>query len=129
LNSVTVAPYHQTRHVVDRAKGKATVNDELRPYIVYRVNGQQAECALWQLQEGQKALALFLSGDTATAYRDAGGLGDGWQVFRPGREALLQLLEASYQAGVVYAVLDPDRAQAKTVFDLKSVLAAVRGQA
>jgi hypothetical protein len=104
------------------------VNEELRPYVVFRIAGQQAECALWQLREGQKALALFLSGEAAAAYRDAGGLGAGWQTFRPGREALVGLLEAAHQAGVRYAVLDPDREKARTLFDLGAVLAAVRGE-
>jgi hypothetical protein len=99
------------------------VSAEIEPYILYRVEGAQLECALWQLQQGERALAVFLSADSATAYRDAARLA-GWRVLRPGREALLELVRAHVGAGVRYAVLDPDLAQAKRIFDLQAILEA-----
>jgi hypothetical protein len=104
------------------------VSPELQPYVVYRLRDGEIECAVWQLQEGPKALALFLSGDAATAYRDNAHGEPAWRVFRPAREGLLQLLRACYEAGIRHAVLDPDREKAKLIFDLHEILAAAGGQ-
>lgn len=98
---------------------------ELQPYIVYRLQGTQVECAIWQLKEGQQAVALFQSAEAAAAYRDAAELGPSWQVLRPPRDGLLHLLRACCDAGVSHAVLDPDQKTAKLIFDLKEILAAV----
>src|SRR5260370_4306588 len=100
------------------------VNDEIDPYLIYRVVGAEVECAVWQLKEGPTALALFLSGDSATAYREAAGLGEEWKVFRPARAALLHLVGAAVQSGIRYAVLDPDQEKAKRVFDLQAIIGA-----
>ena len=97
------------------------MSEEIEPYVVYRIEGAHLECALWQLQQGERALAVFLSADAAAAYRDAARLA-GWQVLRPGRDALRELVRAHVEAGVRYAVLDPDLAQAKRIFDLEAVL-------
>jgi hypothetical protein len=102
------------------------VTDEIDPYLIYRVVGAEVECAIWQLKEGPTALALFLSGDSATAYQQAAGLGAEWKVFRPARGALLQLVGAAVQSGILYAVLDPDREKAKRVFDLQAILGTVK---
>jgi hypothetical protein len=99
------------------------VSDEIEPYVLYRVDGPHFECALWQLRQGDKALALFLSGDSALSYRSAAEL-TGWEVLRPERPALLELLRAHFEAGVRYAVLDPDLRQAKRIFDIRAILAA-----
>jgi hypothetical protein len=98
------------------------VTDDIEPYLIYRVVGAEVECAIWQLKEGPTALALFLSGDSATAYHQTAGLGNEWKVFRPARAALLHLVTASVQAGILYAVLDPDAVKAKRVFDLRSIV-------
>jgi hypothetical protein len=100
------------------------VTEDILPYVVCRPEGGQAECALWQLATGQRAVALFLSEDAATAYRAAAHPGPEWRIFRPAREALLQLLRAGYQSGILYAVLDPERDRAKRIFVLEQVLAA-----
>ena len=50
------------------------------------------ECALWQFKDGQKALALFLSGDAATSFKESASLGAEWRIFCPAKDALLQLL-------------------------------------
>jgi len=98
------------------------VSDDIQPYIVYRIVGGHMECALWQFKEGQKALALFLSGDTAMSYRQATHPGDQWKIFRPEREALLQMLKACHENGIGYAVLDPDLEKAKRVFHIPEIL-------
>jgi len=98
--------------------------DEINPYILYRLEGTQVECALWQLQEGPRALAFFLSYDSAAAYHSASGLGAGWKVFRPARGALLELLRTSHAAGIGLAVLDPDATKALRVFDIGEILQA-----
>jgi len=98
------------------------VNDEIQPYIVYRIDGDQMECALWQFKDGQKALAVFLSGDAATSYRESANLGAEWKVFRPAKEALLQMLKGCHEAGIGYAVLDPDQEKAKRIFVIPDIL-------
>jgi hypothetical protein len=100
------------------------VSDEIQPYVVYRIDGGQMEFALWRFVDGQQALALFLSGDAATAYRECADLGPGWKIFCPAKEALLQLLKGCVQAGIGHAVLDPDLERAKRVFDIRAILSA-----
>ena len=46
-------------------------SEEIIPYLVYRILGEEMECALWRLAEGHTALALFLSEETAKAYQIA----------------------------------------------------------
>ena len=108
-------------------EGNVNVNDEIQPYVVYRIEGEQMECALWQFKDGQKALALFLSGDAATTYRASANLGDEWKIFCPGKEALLQILKACHEGNVDYAVLDPDLEKAKRIFNIRDILNAVGG--
>ena len=101
------------------------MSDEIKPFVVYRIDGKQMECALWQFKDGQKALALFLSGDAATSYRASANLGDEWKVFSPAREALLEMLKGCHEAGIGYAVLDPDQEKAKRIFSIPQVLKSV----
>lgn len=101
------------------------MTDEIDPYVVYRIDGDQMKCALWQIKEGQMALALFLSGDSATNYRQSAALGADWKIFRPAKEALLQLLIACVQDGIGFAVLDPDLEKAKRIFDISEILKMV----
>ena len=103
------------------------MSDEINPYVVYRIVGDQVECALWQFQDGQKARALFLSGDAATSYRAAANLGDDWKIFCPAKEALLELFKSCPQSEIGYAVLDPDLEKAKRIFSIQEILAAVGG--
>jgi hypothetical protein len=100
------------------------VSDEIEPFVVYRIVGDQVECALWQFKDGQKALALFLSGDAATSYRASAQLDAEWKIFCPAKEALLQLLRGCHDAGIGYAVLDPDLEKAKRIFDIRQILNA-----
>lgn len=100
------------------------MSDEIQPYIVYRIGGDQMECALWQFKDGQKALALFLSGDAATSFKESANLGAEWKIFCPAKEALLQMLKGCHDAAIGYAVLDPDLEKAKRIFIIHEILNA-----
>jgi hypothetical protein len=82
---------------------------------------------MWRLTSGERALCVFETAEAAQVYRQAAGLEDGWMVLHPTRVALLELLRATHAAGVRYAVLDPDREKARSIFDLSAVLAAATG--
>jgi hypothetical protein len=101
------------------------VSDEIDPYLVCRVEQGALECALWQMEQGERAVALFLTEESAQAYRQAAELAD-WLAVRPSREALLEVLSACHDRGINFAVLDPDQRQARRVFDLGAVLRAAR---
>ena len=101
------------------------MSDEIQPYVVYRIDGSQMEFALWQLKDGQKALALFLSGDAATSYKASANLGAEWKMFCPAKEVLLQMLKGCHEAGIGFAVLDPDLEKAKRIFNIQEILNAV----
>ena len=100
------------------------MSDEIQPYVVYRIDNDQMECALWQFKDGQKALALFLSGDSATSFKESAKLGIEWRIFCPAKDALLQMLKGCHDAGIGYAVLDPDLEKAKRIFNIHEILAA-----
>lgn len=97
-------------------------DDEIHPYLVYRVAGKSMECALWTLEQGQKCLALFLTDEGATNYIRANQLSDEWKLFQPGRDDLLKILKHCCQSGVRLAVLNPDHEQAARLFNLEQVL-------
>lgn len=101
------------------------MSDEIQPYVVYRIDGDQMEFALWQFKDGQKALALFLSGDAAMSYKTTAGLGEKWKMFCPAKDALLQMLKGCHESGIGYAVLDPDLEKAKRIFNIPEILNAV----
>jgi hypothetical protein len=100
------------------------LGEEINPYLVYRLSGEQMECAIWTLNEGQQALALFLSQESAEAYVSATGLGEAWKFFCPARIDLLQIIKQSTTTGIFVAVLDPDDKQAKRLFDLRQIVSA-----
>jgi hypothetical protein len=99
--------------------------DELSPYLLVRVTGGRAEFARWRVHDGPDALALFLTADAALQYAAKALSGPGWQVVRPPRASVLEVLRACHAAGVTLAVLDPDGAQAKRVFPIGEILQAV----
>lgn len=99
--------------------------DELNPYLLVRVTGGRAEFARWRVKDGPDALALFLTADGATRYAGRALTGPGWQMVRPPRASVLEVLQACYAAGVTLAVLDPDGEQAKRVFPIGDILQAV----
>jgi len=96
-------------------------SQELEPHVIYLNDPVQPRCATWRLSQGHEALALFTSSEAASAYQTA-HLNGNWQVFRPGRTALLSLLRASEAQGVLYAVLDPAGETARRIFDVPLVL-------
>ena len=98
------------------------MSDEIQPYVVHRIDGGQMECALWRFSDGRPALALFLTEESATSYRASARLGTGWSIFRPEKELLLELLKSCFDAGIAFAVLDPDAEKAKRIFDLRAIL-------
>jgi hypothetical protein len=95
---------------------------ELDPHLVYRIAGDQLECALWTLTTGPKALAMFQTGDAAATYLVTAGLSAEWRVYRPGKDDLLTILKQCHDGGVTIAALDPDGTTAKRLFDLHQVL-------
>jgi len=101
-------------------------DDEIQPYLIYRVIGDQFECALWELDDGEKSLALFLTPEAAAQYLAVAQLTADWKTMRPSKPNLLQILEHSLQAGIRYAVLDPDNEEARRLFDLDMVVAAAK---
>jgi len=113
------------KHDTNQPGEKVNVSDEIEPYIVYRIDGDQMECALWQFKDGQKALALFLSGDAATSFKESANLGEEWKIFRPAKETLLQMLKGCQEAGIGYAVLDPDLEKAKRIFNIEEILRTI----
>ena len=112
------------QHDTNQPGEKINVSDEIQPYIVYRIDGEQMECALWQFKDGQKALALFLSGDAATSFKESATLREEWKIFRPAKETLLQMLKGCHEAGIGYAVLDLDPEKAKRIFNIHEILNA-----
>lgn len=98
---------------------------ELDPYLLVRVRDGRAEFARWRVHDGPDALAMFLTADGATAYARATLTGPGWQLVRPPRTSVLEVLRACYASGVTLAVLDPDGEKAKRVFSIGEVLQAV----
>jgi hypothetical protein len=98
------------------------VSDEIEPYVVYRIGGEQLVCALWRIEDGRQAIALFLSGDAATSYIESARLGEGWKIFRPAKKVLLQILNGGYQSGIDHAVLDPGPETASRVFNIREML-------
>lgn len=95
---------------------------EIIPVLLCRIEGGEMRCALWTPAGGSPALALFLDASSASAYQQDTGLDDTWQQYQPARSDLLEILRQMYSAGVKLAVLDPDKSQAKRLFDLQKVL-------
>jgi hypothetical protein len=107
------------------AEPPTALRDEIEPFILFRILDGQANCATWQIETGEKALALFLSQESANAYAAASGFGPEWRVFRPKRAATLELLRTSQASGISYAVLDPDQQKARRIFRIDDILSAV----
>lgn len=104
------------------------MTQDIEPYLVYRIERDQMVCALWTLADGRESLALFLSGDSATDYRNANNMSDEWRICRPSKNDLLEILKECYDSGIGYAVLDPDLKSAKRIFDIEEILATYSEQ-
>ena len=97
-------------------------HSELQPYIMIRIADGVAECATWQVHDGGRALALFLTEESAQRYRQAAQLSDEWQIVRPPRRGLWELLQTSHSHGVGWAAVDPDASQAVRVVSISEIL-------
>jgi len=100
------------------------LDPELHPHLSYRSEDEQARFAMWRLQEGHEALALFTTREAAAAYLLELERSVGWTVYEPPREKLINILRGCKEAGILYATLDPLGGCAKTLFDIPRVLAA-----
>ncbi|MEZ6086723.1 MAG: hypothetical protein R3C05_01560 [Pirellulaceae bacterium] len=94
---------------------------DLQPWIVVSDDGP----ACWRLQDDRIALAMFSSQDKANAYANAAELHD-WQALQPEPTDLVRTLMLCVAAAIEIAVLDPDQASARRVFDLPNILRQVR---
>lgn len=101
-------------------------NDEIEPFVAYRVVGDKMEFALWPLVDGAAALALFAAAEAARNHLDAARLGPEWRIVRPTKPDLLRILEECFEAGTLRAVLDTGQPDRQIVFELFDVLRAAR---
>jgi len=81
------------------------------------------------MTEGHEALAIFTSQDIAATYRASLADADGWTVYQPPRQKLVEILASCRDAGILYAALDPVGGSAKTLFDIPRVLASAEAMA
>lgn len=102
-------------------------SSELRPYILIRVADGVAECAMWQVRDGGRALAVFMSEDSARRYRHEAQLSDDWRIVQPPQRGLLELLRTSQAAGIAMAAVDPDGSRAVRIHSIEEILQAVAG--
>ena len=103
-----------------------TSGEEICPFIVYRLDDQGMECAIWRLTDGRESLALFLDEAKAQAYIESTQLGTDWKPHCPGRNDLLEIIRQSTAAGISLAALDPNGEEAKRLFDLEEVVQKMR---
>lgn len=100
------------------------LSEEINPYLVYRICDDQLECAVWTLDQGHQALALFLSPESGDAYVNATDLGETWKIYRPAKIDLMAIIKQTIASGIFLAVLDPDQKEAKRLFDLREMVIA-----
>ncbi|ADB17837.1 hypothetical protein Psta_3173 [Pirellula staleyi DSM 6068] len=97
----------------------------IEPLLLYRVADGAASFATWKMETGHEAVALFSSRENAAAYRSELGIRSSeWNELQPKSDALLSILRASVESGILYAVLDPLAGSARTLFDLPRILAS-----
>jgi hypothetical protein len=100
--------------------------DEVEPYVAYRLEGDKMNFALWPLDDGRRALALFLSAELARQHVHASADGPDWRIVRPAKADLLKVLEECWEAGILHAVLETGQAEKHLIFDILEVLQAER---
>lgn len=101
-----------------------SASDEIEPFVAYQVEGEKMDFALWPMEDGGRALALFLTAEAARAYVDSSDLPGDWRVVRPAKNDLLKILEECWEAGVLKAVLDTGNEGRQILFDIFEVLEA-----
>lgn len=97
---------------------------DLIPFLIFKAESGQAEFAQWRTQAGDSALAVFQDRAKAEAFMKVSFLSEGWMVMQPALPMLQSIFKAMIQAGVLFAVLDPDEKSARTVYNLVEVVAA-----
>ena len=97
---------------------------DLIPFLIFKTESEQVEFAQWRTQAGDAALAVFQDRAKAEAFIQVSSLSDAWMVMQPALPMLQSIFKAMIQAGVLFAVLDPDDKSAKTVYNLVEDVAA-----
>jgi hypothetical protein len=100
--------------------------EEINPFLLYRVSGNQAAFAMWRLAAGEEALALFSDESAAAQYRAALPESSCWVTYQPSPLKLIEILEASIAAQIRFAALNPSGDSARTLFDLLQVVEAAK---
>lgn len=98
---------------------------DLQLFVIVRFADGQAECATWQVRDGGQALALFSTHEQAEKYRQMAGLSNEWNVVRPPRSGLLELLRVGQAQEMILVVVDPDDQKAHLALKIADVLASV----
>ena len=103
----------------------ARSEDEVEPYVAYRLDGDKMDFALRPLADG-KALALFLTPEAARSFLEDTDARLDWRIVRPVKRDLLKVLEECWEAGILHAVLDTNQPDKPILFDIFDVLQAER---
>ncbi|HEV3345369.1 MAG TPA: hypothetical protein VG125_33635 [Pirellulales bacterium] len=103
-----------------------SADDEVQPFVAYRVDRDKMDFALWPLPEGGNALALFLTPEAARGFLDTAQLAGDWRIVRPAKHDLMRILEECWEAGTLKAVLDTAQDGKQMLFDILEVLQANR---
>src|SRR5487761_1485320 len=103
-----------------------SADDEVEPFVAYRIEGDKMDFALFPLAGGERALALFLTAEAARACLDADERAGDWRIVRPTKRDLLKILEECWEAGTLHAVLDTAQDGKQMIFDIFDVLQASR---
>ena len=101
-------------------------NDEVDPYVAYRLEGDKMDFALRSLADGGNALALFMSSEAARDFLEQTGSSLPWRIVQPVKRDLLKILEECWEAGILHAVLDTNQPDRPILFDIFDVLQAER---
>lgn len=83
--------------------------------------------ALWRLDRGELAVAVFIDAQRADAYGADVYQPGSWRVASPSPADAVRLLTACHRAGVRIAVLNPT-SSATRLFDIAAILRQVRHQ-
>ncbi|HEX7450104.1 MAG TPA: hypothetical protein VF306_21265 [Pirellulales bacterium] len=105
---------------------EARQDDEVEPYVAYRLEGDKMDFALRPLADDGKALALFLSPEAARDFLEETGSPLAWRIVQPVKRDLLKILEECWEAGILHAVLDTNQPDRPILFDIFDVLQAER---
>lgn len=103
-----------------------SADDEIEPFVAYRLEGDKMDFAVRPSADGARAIALFLTAEAARAFLDAAGPSDDWRIVRPTKRDLLKILEECWEAGALKAVLETEQEDKQILFDIFDVLQASR---